>query len=783
MSYDEIKYKAFISYSHHEDKKFSSYLQHSLEIFSKKWYQIRRIKLFRDETNLSVTPSLWGGIEKALNQSEYFIYLASPSAAKSKWVKKEIQWWKDNKDAKKIILVLTSGSIEWNDKENSFNWNITDSLPQNLNNVFTNEPLFVDMKWVKNSKTQLSTKHPRFLDNTATLSSSLLNIDKEQLIGFSVTQRKRRNIIVSTFIALLVFLSLIASISSYSFFQKKQEAEASLKVSQERLKDAVGVYWLYLLISDYSDGKIDKNKSLDKILSVLQENDPERIIKVASLMENYISLKGAIFDEKKDKYKNSKTNISLPIFTDTYTSIYSRKPEYTTDLFILEAPYIISTWNDEEIKSLYLLLETLLDGAHPKIFKRYGKSMTKDEYKKLKFMSLILKSSFEKISEESIIELINSEYFLNYFNNVYYWSFFLNENMKENGEIIRGYGIFSNDKFPDLIPRIGRISENLYSYVSKLNSNKGNEFHRKIIDFSVDGIYFLDTNTKIDSVEEKIAQKNNPNWILSKAKELVYLEKYDQASDQYREILSIRENDYHASLGIANIYLKKGEHENFIKKIDDISNKWPTEKEFLSLYKNQVLNVISDTKHDLKKMIKNIESNTSSNYKIKDMYMNLSNREKILNNYNEAIKYLKKSIPLLNQDNISYEDELLEIYVKLSWINILNKNFNESLEYSKKANEIDQNNIPIKINLLNGYALTGNLSGAEKIYKINYQKKYQNSSFYDLVKYDIEIIKDAGINYPDIDFNSLEHHKSKESFGAEVTSQNEGKKGQSSNPD
>jgi len=44
------------------------------------------MRVFRDKTGLAVTPELWGSIRKALEGADYFILLASPQAAQSKWV-------------------------------------------------------------------------------------------------------------------------------------------------------------------------------------------------------------------------------------------------------------------------------------------------------------------------------------------------------------------------------------------------------------------------------------------------------------------------------------------------------------------------------------------------------------------------------------------------------------------------------------------------------------------------------------------------------------------------
>lgn len=49
------------------------------------------MRVFRDETSLSANPALWSSIQTALAESEFFILLASPEAAASKWVGQEVE--------------------------------------------------------------------------------------------------------------------------------------------------------------------------------------------------------------------------------------------------------------------------------------------------------------------------------------------------------------------------------------------------------------------------------------------------------------------------------------------------------------------------------------------------------------------------------------------------------------------------------------------------------------------------------------------------------------------
>jgi hypothetical protein len=97
-------YKAFISYSHSADSALAQALQTALERFAKPWYQKRTFRVFRDTANLSIAPELWPEIEKALAESDYLLLMAARGAAKSKWVTKEVTYWREKKDLSKLLF-------------------------------------------------------------------------------------------------------------------------------------------------------------------------------------------------------------------------------------------------------------------------------------------------------------------------------------------------------------------------------------------------------------------------------------------------------------------------------------------------------------------------------------------------------------------------------------------------------------------------------------------------------------------------------------------------------
>src|SRR6266478_3135860 len=71
-----VPYDAFISYSHAKDKPIAAALQSVVQKLGKPWYRRRALRVFRDNTSVSATPSLWPSIERALGESRFLVLLA-----------------------------------------------------------------------------------------------------------------------------------------------------------------------------------------------------------------------------------------------------------------------------------------------------------------------------------------------------------------------------------------------------------------------------------------------------------------------------------------------------------------------------------------------------------------------------------------------------------------------------------------------------------------------------------------------------------------------------------
>src|ERR1700687_4173585 len=136
-------YDAFISYSHAKDKPIAAALQSVVQKLGKPWYRRRALRLFRDDTSLAATPHLWPTIEQALDESRRFILLASPEAAASKWVNKEVVHWLDHNSIDTLLIGVTDGELFWDETTGDFAARENMPLPPVLAARFPVEP-----KWV-----------------------------------------------------------------------------------------------------------------------------------------------------------------------------------------------------------------------------------------------------------------------------------------------------------------------------------------------------------------------------------------------------------------------------------------------------------------------------------------------------------------------------------------------------------------------------------------------------------------------------------------------------------
>lgn len=220
-------YDAFISYSHAADGRLAPALQRALHRFAKPWYRKRALHVFRDETSLAAAHDLSAAIYRALDTARFFLLLASPAAAASKWVQREIAHWVGTRPAENILIVLTGGTIAWSDAAGDFDWARTDALPPGLASAFKSEPLWVDLSWASASE-HLSARAPRFQAAVAMLASRIHGRPLDELSGEDVRAHRQTRRIAAGAFAAIVLLALGSAAGAWYGIAGQRRAEHNL---------------------------------------------------------------------------------------------------------------------------------------------------------------------------------------------------------------------------------------------------------------------------------------------------------------------------------------------------------------------------------------------------------------------------------------------------------------------------------------------------------------------------------------------------------------------------
>ena len=282
------KYQAFLSYSHAADHVLAPALQTALQNFARPNYLSRSMNVFCDKTELSANPALWPRIQTALSESKFFVLLASPSAANSRWVQREIQSWlqlhKNSVDD--FLIVWTDGDLPWDPTTGACDWTKSTALPAELEldsysqhetrftDLFVEEPFYLDLRKVKDSS-DLSLQNPLFLDGVATLAATLLDRRKSELFGEDASRLRKYRRIRTSIISLLLVLLVVASGAALIARQQSNRAEQALGRETQAKETAQNA-----LVSEQIAKKeaLDRKKDAeDALVKVKQANEETKV--------------------------------------------------------------------------------------------------------------------------------------------------------------------------------------------------------------------------------------------------------------------------------------------------------------------------------------------------------------------------------------------------------------------------------------------------------------------------------------------------------------------------
>ena len=218
-------YDVFISYSHVLDGALARALQTGLERFARPWYRPRALRVFRDNASLSANPGLWSSIEKALASSAWLVLMASPNAARSPWVDREVAWWLANKSPQRLLVVLTEGEFAWEESP-SHGEGGTAALPPALRGAFDEEPRWVDLRWLHDVD-QVDQSNPRLREVVADVAAAVREVPKDVLVGEHIRQHRRTMRLARTGVTTLAFLLVVSVLAAVVAVRQRDQAIAA----------------------------------------------------------------------------------------------------------------------------------------------------------------------------------------------------------------------------------------------------------------------------------------------------------------------------------------------------------------------------------------------------------------------------------------------------------------------------------------------------------------------------------------------------------------------------
>jgi WD40 repeat protein len=208
-------------------------LQNGLHQFARPWNRLRALRVFRDAASLSANPGLWASIQHALQDTAFLLLLASPRAAGSVWVGREVAFWCALGRRPQLLIALTEGEIYWDEATGDFDWSRTNALPPTLRNQFSEEPLYIDLRWTRGAA-QMSMRDPRFRDTVADLAAPMHGRLKDDLIGEDIRQQRRFVRFRRTVFAGLAALATGLAVATVAAVQQRDEAIRERNVALAR---------------------------------------------------------------------------------------------------------------------------------------------------------------------------------------------------------------------------------------------------------------------------------------------------------------------------------------------------------------------------------------------------------------------------------------------------------------------------------------------------------------------------------------------------------------------
>jgi WD40 repeat protein len=227
------RYDVFVSYAH-EDARLAERLRWGLLRLGRPfWRTSPRLRVFLDKATMSASSALWPSICRALDDSEWFVLLASPASARSRWVGRELKRWLATRSADRLLVVLVDGTITWDDARGDVDLARSTAWPPVLAGAFAHEPRITDLRGVGDD--DLTMANPAFVDAVADVGATVSRVPKETLHGAEVRERRRSRRALQATVGVLAVLLAVALVAVTVAVRQLRESERAHALALARM--------------------------------------------------------------------------------------------------------------------------------------------------------------------------------------------------------------------------------------------------------------------------------------------------------------------------------------------------------------------------------------------------------------------------------------------------------------------------------------------------------------------------------------------------------------------
>ena len=230
-------YDAFLSYRHGVDRARVVAVQRALHKIGKPWWKFRAASVFRDEDGLPLTEAFWPLVESALRASRHLVLFASPAAKDSKWIPREVAVWRSLEPRRPVCIVLTGGTVAWDETARDFDWAVSDALPEVLRGLTDQEPLWADLRGLEEA--DLDLKKEPFRTQAVKIAAAVHGLTPEQMASDDARQHRRTMTLAWSVAALLgsalvAVIALLLSVSAEKWRAEQSAVQASFAGFREQ---------------------------------------------------------------------------------------------------------------------------------------------------------------------------------------------------------------------------------------------------------------------------------------------------------------------------------------------------------------------------------------------------------------------------------------------------------------------------------------------------------------------------------------------------------------------